>query len=73
MKNNPNIPPAEPSAQPFVLHQGGGGLCCKSCGRLEFFSAEDSETEGLPQTTCPHCGRSHDFDYPKCPFCGHVY
>lgn len=35
MKNNPNIPPAEPSAQPFVLHQGGGGLCCKSCGRQD--------------------------------------
>lgn len=47
--------------------------CCKDCGRLEFFSAENSHTEGLPQTTCPHCSRSHDFDYPKCPFCGHVY
>ena len=35
MKNNPNIPPTEPSAQPFVLHQGGGGLCCKSCGRQD--------------------------------------
>ena len=47
--------------------------CCKDCGRLEFFAAEDSASEGLPQTTCPHCGRRHDFDYPKCPFCGHEY
>lgn len=46
---------------------------CKNCGRLEFFSAEDDQNEDLPQTTCPHCGRSHDFDYPKCPFCGYSY
>ena len=47
--------------------------CCKDCGRLEFFSAPDDTDGSLPQTTCPNCGRSHDFDYPKCPFCGHSY
>ena len=47
--------------------------CCKNCGQLEFFAAEEEGSEDIPQTTCPHCGRSHDFDYPKCPFCGHVY
>ena len=23
------------------------------------------------QKTCPACGRKYDFDYPKCPHCGH--
>jgi len=27
----------------------------------------------LPQRQCPHCGKTHDFDYPQCPFCGHTY
>lgn len=25
--------------------------------------------EGIPQVRCPACGRKHDFDYPKCPWC----
>ncbi len=29
--------------------------------------------ETLPQKQCPHCGKNHDFDYPKCPYCGHDY
>lgn len=28
---------------------------------------------GVPQVQCPHCGKRHDFDYPKCPWCDHVY
>ena len=27
----------------------------------------------LPQKVCPECGKGHDFDYPKCPHCGHHY
>ena len=27
----------------------------------------------LPQNTCPQCGKTHDFDYPKCPYCGYGY
>lgn len=27
------------------------------------------DIDELPQVECPHCGESHDFDYPKCPFC----
>jgi len=45
---------------------------CGKCGKIEFFSAEEAE-EALPQKTCPSCGNSHDFDYPKCPFCKHDY
>lgn len=25
------------------------------------------------QVTCPVCGKEHDFDYPRCPFCKHKY
>ena len=34
---------------------------------------EDLPVEKLPKKTCPVCNKSHDFDYPKCPFCGHEY
>lgn len=38
---------------------------------------KDDESEHmdkkLPQKTCPACKKTHDFDYPKCPFCGHEY
>lgn len=27
----------------------------------------------LPQRKCPKCGKEHDFDYHKCPFCGFDY
>ena len=28
---------------------------------------------GMPQKKCPTCGREHDFDFPKCPYCKHDY
>ena len=48
---------------------------CPDCGKLEFFRTDsaDLEDEALPQRTCPNCGKTHDFDYPRCPFCGHDY
>ena len=45
---------------------------CPSCRKLEFFLADAIE-EGLPQKQCPKCGKRHDFDYPKCPFCQFDY
>ncbi|MDR1703088.1 MAG: DUF6019 family protein [Clostridiales bacterium] len=33
---------------------------------------EDNEYD-INQVTCPNCGRTHDMDYPKCPYCKHVY
>ncbi len=49
--------------------------CCPSCGHLEFFrhdpdGGEDSDSDQLAQIKCPKCGRMHDIDCPKCPFCG---
>jgi len=29
--------------------------------------------DGIPQRQCPNCGKLHDFDYPKCPFCKIIY
>lgn len=45
---------------------------CPSCRKLEFFLLEAQEEE-LAQTKCPNCGNSHDFDYPRCPFCKYDY
>ena len=45
---------------------------CQNCGKVEFYLPEPSEPE-LPQKQCPNCGKTHDFDYPKCPFCKHEY
>ena len=45
---------------------------CPACGKLEFYSTAVA-SEALPQKTCPHCGKAHDFDFPKCPFCGFDY
>ncbi|BDF68245.1 hypothetical protein CE91St43_22170 [Oscillospiraceae bacterium] len=45
---------------------------CPVCGKLEFFQSENVEDD-LPQRQCPKCGKMHDFDYPKCPFCKYDY
>ena len=45
---------------------------CTGCGKIEFFLAETHE-ETMPQKQCPNCGKTHDFDYPKCPFCKFDY
>ena len=47
---------------------------CSKCGKIEFFNVREKESaEVLPQKTCPKCGRAHDFDYPKCPYCNYEY
>lgn len=45
---------------------------CPQCGKIEFYHTE-SVAEEIAQTHCPKCGKKHDCDYPKCPFCGHKY
>ena len=29
--------------------------------------------DGMPQKKCPTCGKEHEFDYPRCPYCKHDY
>lgn len=45
---------------------------CPECRKLEFYLLDETEEE-LPQKQCPNCGKKHDFDYPKCPFCKYNY
>ena len=45
---------------------------CSTCGKIELFSSNEQNI-GLPQKQCPKCGKKHDFDYPKCPFCRYEY
>ncbi|MDR1692132.1 MAG: hypothetical protein LBR72_02130 [Oscillospiraceae bacterium] len=47
---------------------------CQACGKMEFYQFHSDETEeGIAQIKCPRCGKSHDMDYPKCPFCKYNY
>lgn len=53
---------------------------CPQCGKIEFFSPMPTAGEPsyltdpeLPQQQCPNCGGIHDFDFPKCPYCGMKY
>ena len=46
---------------------------CPECGKIELFKATEEKEEALPQKKCPQCGKEHDFDYPKCPFCKYEY
>jgi hypothetical protein len=34
---------------------------------------DDDFDDSIPKITCPDCHTKHDFDYPKCPNCGHKY
>ena len=47
---------------------------CTECGKIEFFqSASSTHGDSTPGKKCPRCGKIHDFDYPKCPFCNYCY
>ncbi len=40
--------------------------------RLDLVTPPENDPD-LPQKTCPSCGHSYDFDYPKCPHCGETH
>lgn len=46
---------------------------------IEFLPPEEERpivgvsANGVPQVKCPRCGRTHDFDYPKCVYCDFDY
>lgn len=46
---------------------------CPNCGKVEFFQPSEHEENSIAQKQCPSCGKMHDIDYPKCPFCKFVY
>ena len=43
---------------------------CLGCGKLEFYHNKD---ELITKIKCPNCGKVHDKDYPKCPYCKYDY
>ena len=43
---------------------------CDACGKLEFYAADAEEEDRIAQVGCPECGKMHDLDDAKCPFCG---
>lgn len=40
---------------------------------LENEVIDETVEDKIWQRTCPKCGKSHDFDYPKCPYCKFNY
>jgi len=46
---------------------------CSTCSKVEFYANMSDVFDGVPKKTCPTCAKTHDFDYPKCPFCKHQY
>lgn len=46
-------------------------------GIIEAHSAihnpNENDENKISQITCPECGKLHDWDYPKCPYCKHQY
>lgn len=40
---------------------------------LESEPTDQNATDRILQRTCPKCGKSHDIDYPKCPYCHFNY
>ena len=46
---------------------------CFNCGKIEFYrqgSTEKDDEGHMPQVICCKCGKKHDLDDPKCPYCG---
>ncbi|MBQ8275505.1 MAG: hypothetical protein IJZ02_02625 [Clostridia bacterium] len=37
--------------------------------QLEVYAPAENDPD-LPQRKCSACGKSFDFDYPACPYCG---
>lgn len=40
---------------------------------LENEQVDETVEDKICQRTCPKCGKSHDIDYPKCPYCKFNY
>lgn len=47
---------------------------CPNCGKIELFQLEpNGARDAIAKRQCPHCGKWHDMDDPKCPFCKYKY
>ena len=39
--------------------------------RIENAPLSANPLDRIAQIPCPSCGKKHDMDYPKCPYCNH--
>jgi len=39
--------------------------------RIENAPPSQDPLDQIAQISCPSCGKKHDMDYPKCPYCNH--
>lgn len=37
------------------------------------FDETAGNDNSISQKTCPGCGKKHDIDFPKCPYCNYQY
>ena len=45
----------------------------KQKNKLENETFDEEVKDEIRQRTCPKCGKTHDIDYPKCPYCKFDY
>ena len=45
----------------------------KQKNKLENETFDEEVKDEIWQRTCPKCGKTHDIDYPKCPYCKFDY
>jgi len=45
----------------------------KEKAEFESEGADEETNDETPQRICPQCGKEHDIDYPKCPYCKYIY
>ncbi len=45
----------------------------KEKAEFENGDTEEESNDEIPQRICPQCGKEHDIDYPKCPYCKYKY
>ena len=57
----------------FASYLAFGASAVFLAGLIDNGSKTPAKDDKLPQKRCPKCDRMHDFDYPKCPHCGHDY
>ncbi len=45
----------------------------KEKAEFENEDTDDEPNDQIPQRNCSQCGKEHDIDYPKCPYCKYKY
>ena len=57
----------------YILEEYNEGPDYITINANEFNKDIDENIDILPKKICNECGAEIDLDYPRCPFCGHIY